>query len=310
MRRAVLIGGGALLTVGVLNLAARRASNQAEAAHPPIGEFVTIGKTRVHYVKRGSGPVIIALHGAGGNVRDFTFSLMDKLAQNHTVIAFDRPGHGYTDTLHDDGETPTEQANLLRAAARKLGVTHATVLGYSFGGIVSLAWALDDPEMVTGMVLVSAVINEWPGGVDNLYRLGGGVVLGAVFRPLAALATEARLRSGFSAVFAPQSPPDGYLDYVGMDLAVRPKTMKANGRQVAKSKPHVAELQKSYDRLKMPIELIHGTEDNSVYASIHSAPFARDHANARYTEIAGMGHGTLQLAQDEIIAAVARLDAH
>jgi pimeloyl-ACP methyl ester carboxylesterase len=279
----------------------------AEEKYPPQGEFVSIGKTRVHFVRKGSGPVIILLHGAGGSVRDFTFSLMDTLAKTHTVIAFDRPGHGYTDTLHDGGETPTEQADLLRAAARKIGVTKATLLGYSFGGIVSLSWALDAPDMVTGMVLLSAVIHEWPGGVSSLYRLGGGVVLGAVYRPLAALATDGQLRRAFGSVFEPQRPPEGYLDYVGMELAVRPKTMRANGRQVSGLKPRVVELQERYGALTMPIELIHGTADTSVYAEIHSAPFAARHENANYTEIEGMGHGTPQLAQDEILAAVQRL---
>ena len=309
MRRWVILAGGAAVAAGAVGFAARRAANRAEEKYPPQGEFVRVGKTRVHYVRKGSGPVMILVHGAGGTVRDYTFSLMDKLAKTHTVIAFDRPGHGYTDTIHDNGESPIDQAKLLHAAAEKLGVIKATIMGYSFGGIVALAWALEHPETVDGLVLVSAVINEWPGGVDTMYHLGGGLVLGAIFRPLAALATEDRLRSAFMAVFEPQSPPDGYLDYIGMELAVRPVTMRANGRQVTNLKPHVVELQKRYSELRIPIEVIHGTSDKSAYADIHSGPFAARYDNAHYTEITGMGHGTLQLAQEEILAAVGRIRA-
>lgn len=307
MRRWVILAGGAAVAAGAVGFAARRAANKAEEKFPPQGEFISVGKTRVHYVRKGSGPVMILVHGAGGSVRDYTFSLMDRLAKTHTVIAFDRPGHGYTDTLHNEGESPIEQADLLYAAAKKLGVTKATIMGYSFGGIVALAWALEHPDTVEGLVLVSAVINEWPGGVSTMYHLGGGLILGSVFRPLAALATEDRLRRAFTAVFEPQSPPEGYLDYIGMELAVRPVTMRANGRQVTNLKPHVIEMQKRYGDLDIPIELIHGNQDNSAYASIHSAPFAEQHDNAHYTEIEGMGHGTLQLAQDEILAATERL---
>lgn len=307
MRRWVILAGGAAAAAGAVGFAARRATIKAEERYPPLGDFVNVGKTRVHYVRKGSGPVMILVHGAGGTVRDYTFSLMDKLAKSHTVIAFDRPGHGYTDTMHDNGESPTEQANLLRAAAEKLAVGTATIMGFSYGGIVALAWALEHPETVDGLVLVSAVINEWPGGVASMYRLGGGMVLGPVYRPLAALAPEGQLRKAFTSVFEPQSPPEGYLDYIGMELAVRPKTMRANGRQVTKLKPHVIEMQKRYGDLKIPIELIHGTTDKSAHADIHSAPFAERYDNAHYTAIEGMGHGTLQLAQDEILAAVARI---
>lgn len=307
IRRSVLLAGSAVIAAGAVGFAARRATIKAEEKYPPLGEFVSVGQTRVHFVRKGSGPVMILIHGAGGTVRDYTFNLMDKLAKSYTVIAFDRPGHGYTDTLHGNGESPVEQANLLHAAAEKLGVTKATVIGYSLGGIVALAWALEHPDMVDGLVLVSAVINEWPGGVSTMYHLGGGVVLGTIFRPLAALATEAQLRREFTGVFAPQTPPEGFLDYIGMELAVRPATMRANGRQVTNLKPHVTALQKRYGELKIPIELIHGTSDKSAYADIHSAPFATRYDNAHYTEIKGMGHGTLQLAQEEILAATERL---
>ena len=309
MRRWVLLAAGAAAAAGAVGFAARRAALKAEEKYPPQGEFVSVGKTRVHYVRKGSGPAMILIHGAGGTMRDYTFSLMDKLAKTHTVIAFDRPGHGYTDTIHENGESPIEQARLLHAAAEKLVVGKATIMGYSFGGIVALAWALEHPETVDGLVLVSAVINEWPGGVSSMYRLGGGVVLGTVYRPLAALAPEAQLRRAFAYVFEPQSPPEGYLDYIGMELAVRPATMRANGRQVTNLKPHVVELQKRYGELKIPIEVIHGTADKSAYADIHSGPFAARYDNAQYTEIKGMGHGTLQLAQDEILTAVGRIRA-
>lgn len=307
MAGASLIGGGVALTAGVLGLAARRASKLAEQKHPPTGDFVTVGKTRVHYVKKGSGPIVIAIHGAGGNLRDYSFALLDTLAETHTVIAFDRPGHGYTDVLHESGETPTEQANLLRAAARKLGVHHATLLGYSYGGTVALAWALDDPDMITGLVLVAAVIHPWPGKVSSLYRLGGSVFLGAAYRPLAALATNAQLVKGFSSVFTPQTPPDGYLDHIGMKLAVRPATMRANGRQVCKLKAQVAELEQQYDMLKMPIEVLHGTDDKSVYANIHAEPFANTRENAKLTLIDGMGHGILHLSTRQITDAIQRV---
>ena len=80
------------LVAATLWLAARRAE-QAEAAYPPVGAFVTVDGRRVHYVLRGQGPDLVLIHGASGNLRDM-LPLVDLLAPNYRVIAFDRPGLG------------------------------------------------------------------------------------------------------------------------------------------------------------------------------------------------------------------------
>ena len=90
---ALALGLGAVLTNGMAALRADRIT----AAFPPVGEFVSVTGGRVHYVHAGQGPDVILLHGAGGNLRDFTFSLMDHLTDRYRVTAFDRPGMGYTD---------------------------------------------------------------------------------------------------------------------------------------------------------------------------------------------------------------------
>ena len=90
---AIALGLGAVLTNGMAALRADRIT----AAFPPVGEFVSVTGGRVHYVQAGQGPDVILLHGAGGNLRDFTFALMDQLTGRYRVTAFDRPGMGYTD---------------------------------------------------------------------------------------------------------------------------------------------------------------------------------------------------------------------
>ena len=101
----------------------------------------------------GSGPDLVLIHGAGGNLREFTFDLAGQLTDRYRVIAFDRPGHGWTDRLpgygglgSTKGESPMEQAALLQKAAAKLGVQRPIVVGHSYGGAVALAWGLSQPE--------------------------------------------------------------------------------------------------------------------------------------------------------------------
>ena len=88
-----------LVLIGGVNLWAGSLEKRALAEFPPEGRFLSVDGTRIHYVERGAGPVVILLHGAGGSSRDFTFDLMDRLADTYRVITFDRPGLGYSDRL-------------------------------------------------------------------------------------------------------------------------------------------------------------------------------------------------------------------
>lgn len=297
-----------LVACGSIEMKAKAETTRTEAKYPSVGQFIEIDGAPVHYTDEGSGPVVILLHGAGGNLRDWTFSLIPELSKTHRVIAFDRPGHGYTPTLHDRGESLAEQANLLHAASRALGVNAATVVGFSFGGAVSLRWALDQPDFVSGLVLVSAVSNPWEGPVDLLYRVLASPVLGQVSaNVIGGFVTKERVFEGYQNVFRPQKAPDGFIEHSAPELSVRPKSFRANARQVATVKPQIIEQSKRYKDMNTPIEIIHGDADPSVPYKIHAIPLHEKAPNSHLTTLPGMGHGAHILAQEEILAAIKRL---
>lgn len=286
----------------------QRNDRQAEIDFPPLGEFVSVGGVRVHYTRQGSGPPIVLIHGAGGNLRDFTFSLVEKLAKTHGVIAFDRPGHGYTETLHGQGESPAEQAALLAAALKRIGITKAIVGGYSYGGAVALAWALDYPEMVSGVLLMNSVSNPWVEPPSYLYTLAAGAITGPIFATgVSAFAPERLVEDTLASIFSPKPVPAGYIDYIGAPLAMRRGQLRANGRQVHRLLPYIREQSARYSELTMPIEIIHGGADLSVPATIHADQLIQQVPHATYQRIEGLGHSAQHYAQDEILAAVKRL---
>ncbi|MEL7257701.1 MAG: alpha/beta fold hydrolase, partial [Pseudomonadota bacterium] len=187
MRKKVIWAAlsAAALLAGCAGLASKR-EQTAEETHPPIGQFVEVDGTRVHVWVDGSGPDLVLIHGAGGNLRDFTFDLAGKLTNRYRVIAFDRPGLGYTDRLpgygglnNVQGESPLEQAALLQKAAQKLGVKRPIVLGHSFGGAVALAWGLNAPKDTAALVLLGGVSNPWPGELGTFYDVTGSALGGA-----------------------------------------------------------------------------------------------------------------------------------
>ena len=287
----------------------------AMAAFPPEGRILMVDGRRVHAVTRGSGPDLVLIHGASGNSRDFTFRFMDLLTDRYRVTAFDRPGMGYTDRVSDAfdgafvrrGESPSEQAALLRAAAAQLGIERPIVLGHSYGAAVALAWALDDPEGTAAVVDVAGATMPWPDPLGRLYRATESRLGGAVLPPLiAAFAPDRLVAEAVERTFAPNAEPAGYAEHLGPALSIRADSFRANARQVNSLRPAVEAMAERYSTLTMPVEIVHGDADTIVPLEVHSRPLSRLIPGANLTVLAGVGHMPHHVAPEAVIAAIDR----
>jgi pimeloyl-ACP methyl ester carboxylesterase len=275
---------------------AREASVEAE--FPASGRFIDVDGTRIHMNVSGQGLDVILIHGASGSLRDFTFELVPLLEQNYRVIAVDRPGMGRSERPKGFGgawntasEPPALQARLLQAATDQLGVTRPVVVGHSYGGAIALAWALERPDTTGGLVLLGAASNPWPGQLGFLYRMNATVFGSAVAIPLiTAFTPHAVIEDTVSEIFAPQKPPQGYMAHFGPDMTLRRSTMRANAQQVNGLKPHITEMAERYHSLTLPVEILHGTEDDTVPMEIHSIPLSLQARGAELTKMEGIGH--------------------
>ncbi|MFT6075314.1 MAG: pimeloyl-ACP methyl ester carboxylesterase [Yoonia sp.] len=315
----IALGLGAMLTAA----GAKHRTERAEESYPPLGKFVAVTGGQVHYVQEGSGPHLILLHGAGSNLREFTFDLMDRLTDRYTVTAFDRPGLGYTDRVPGvetvltatDGDSPQAQAAMLREAAAKIGITTPIVAGHSFGGIVSYAWAVagldeDSPANAAAIVSLAGVTMPWPGGLGRYYSVNGSAFGGLVTIPaISAFVPKSIVDNSIDATFAPQNPPAGYADYIGAGLTLRPSSMRANTRQVNTSRPHVVTLSARYTELTLPIEIVHGEDDTTVPIHIHAEEIEKIVSQVATTRLRGVGHMPHHAEPDVVIAAIDRAAA-
>jgi pimeloyl-ACP methyl ester carboxylesterase len=120
-------------------------------------QSLTIHGHRRAFVKEGSGPVLLLLHGLG---RDHTtwFPVIPELAKHYTVIAPDLLGHGKSDKPRADYSLGG-YANGMRDLLTVLGIDKVTVVGHSFGGGVAMQFGYQFPERTERMVLVA------PGGL-------------------------------------------------------------------------------------------------------------------------------------------------
>lgn len=155
MKRRTLLtsaAAGIVLTAG----AAGRAQEGAGMATPAAGVesgYAPVNGLQMYYEIHGAGEPLVLLHGAYGGVHLWG-PFLESLSQQHRVIAVDFQAHGRTadidrpiryETLADD----------VAALTAHLGIAQADVVGYSVGGNVGLRLAMQHPDRVHKLVVIS-----------------------------------------------------------------------------------------------------------------------------------------------------------
>lgn len=300
----------ALVTFAALTLwRAAVAERATEATYPPEGQFVTVEGVRLHAIVSGSGPDLVLIHGSMASVRDFSFALIPALAGRYRIFAIDRPGNGWSDSA-PGGESIHVQARLIRKAAAALGADRPLVMGHSYGGAVALAWAVDAPQTLAGLITVSAPSHPWMTGLPLFYRLTAHPLTRWFAIPLiTAWTPDSVIETGISGVFAPQTMPDGYLVHFGPRMSLRAAPLAQNARQRARLLDEISALVPAYPHLALPLEQVHGTADTTVSSQIHARQLVADVPGAHLAELPGIGHAPHQTEMAAVIAAIDRAAA-
>ncbi len=116
------------------------------------------GRT-VNYVDYGEGspdkhPVVF-IHGLGGSWQNFLENIPRAAAEGRRVIALDLPGHGFSE-MPDDDISISGYGRTVNALCDELDVGEVVLVGNSMGGFVGAETAIQFPDRVERLVLVSA----------------------------------------------------------------------------------------------------------------------------------------------------------
>jgi proline iminopeptidase len=103
----------------------------------------------------GSGPDVIVLHGGPGAHHDYLLPQFDDLARRRRLRYYDQRGGGRSPVGRDVPVDWPEHVSDLRALIQHWRVAPATLLGYSWGGLLALLFALEHPDQVGRLALVS-----------------------------------------------------------------------------------------------------------------------------------------------------------
>lgn len=298
------IGAGVAAAGAGLALFSQAAARRAERQAPIDGQFLEVDGARLHYVDTGEGPPIVLIHGLGGQLRNFTYALTQRLP-GRRLIAIDRPRSGYSTVRAGVEPGLADQARLIAQAIAKLGLERPLVVGHSLGGAVALALALDHPEAVGALALIAPLTqpqDEVPPVFRGLVaggesKLGRAIVANLLAVPLGAAtgkATEA-------AVFAPETAPADFATRGGGVLALRPGNVYAAMYDIRAARDEIAAMVARYGTLTLPVSILYAREDNLLDYRLHGEATAAAIPGARLQLVDG-GH-MLSVTQPGVTAA-------
>jgi pimeloyl-ACP methyl ester carboxylesterase len=259
---------------------------------------VDVGGTKFAYRELGAGsevPVVF-LHHFTAVLDDWDPRVIDGIAAEHRVIAFDNRGVGATggSVPHTVEEMGADAIAFIRA----LGLENVDLFGFSLGGGVAQMVALQAPDLVRRMILAGTGPRGGK-GIDEILKIAA----------IANLKAALTLKDSRNYLFFPRTPAGkrAAKDYfarlkerkTGRDKRISLQARLAQVRAIraaGRSEPD------DLSRITQPVLVANGDHDLMV-ASSHSTDMARRLPNAGLTIYPDSGHGGVFQHHEEFVPA-------
>lgn len=272
---------------------------------PPIAwrdtptKFVDAGGVRYAYRELGptGGVPVVFLHHFTAVLDDWDPRVIDGIAGNHHVIAFDNRGIGSSSSKvpTNVGQMGSDAISFIRA----LGYDTVDLFGFSLGGAVAQMVVLQAPELVRRLVLTGTG-PRGGGGIDKM-----GKIVGLAYLKAALARVDARNYLFFPRTPAGKRAADNYFARLAERTTDRDEKISHQAR-LAQLKAIVQGGKATPDDLSVitqPAFVANGDNDLMV-ASEHSADLARRLPNAQLTIYPDSGHGGVFQYHDQFVPAV------
>ena len=155
----------------------------------PKTGYAPVNGLSMYYEIHGAGQPLILIHGGVG-LTDSLWEIMPALSSRRRVVAVDLQAHGRTADI-DRPLRYESMADDISSLMKYLGIDKADVMGYSLGGGVALRMAIQHPNLMARLIVISAPCKR-----DGWYPEIRAAM--AQSRPTQADRSVARLSSGWS----------------------------------------------------------------------------------------------------------------
>lgn len=116
----------------------------------------------IHVEVRGRTPQAVFVHGFGGDLSAWD-EVWRALGEDFPAMRYDLRGFGRSRAR---GDEPFDYADDMLRVLDDVGIARADVIGVSMGGRIALNFALDHPERVRNLVLISPGLTAWEWSED------------------------------------------------------------------------------------------------------------------------------------------------
>ena len=296
-----------VIVIGGLVLFSAWTARRVEAAVPPIGRFLEVDGTKIHYVDEGTGPAIVFVHGLAGQMQHLSYALRERLRTDYRVVFLDRPGAGYSERKPGASARLRAQGDMVAAFIRTLGLERPLVVGHSLGGAVALATALDHPEQVGGLALIAPLTHLQTDVPEALRRLA---IASPVVRRIVAwtVAVPSTIRNGRAAlreIFAPDPIPGDFPTRGGGLLGLRPKAFFSASSDMVAVQDDLEAMVARYPGLGIPVGILYGTADRILSHKVQGQPMVGKVPGATLDLVEEGGHMLPITAVDRTVRFIA-----
>lgn len=208
----------------------------------------------IHYIEenRQGNPLVVLLHGLGANSASWQLQIPPLTRQGFHVLAPDAPGFGRSTYPRNNVSIPIT-AGFMAEFIEKMGNEQAVMVGISMGGALALQVALDNPQLVQGLVLVNTFASLRPKRpLVWLYFIWRFILVHTIGIPAQARAVALR-------IFPKPEQELLRKQLIDQVLQSSPRAYRATMRALAHFN-----VQKRLSEIHCPTLIITGKEDNTV----------------------------------------------
>lgn len=125
--------------------------------YPYRGRYLQLGKARMHYLDEGQGSVLLALHG-NPTWSIYYRHLVEGLRDSYRLVVPDHIGCGLSDMPGDDDYSYRLEQRVrdVESLVAHLGLSSITLVLHDWGGMIGLAFACRNPQLVKRIVLMNS----------------------------------------------------------------------------------------------------------------------------------------------------------
>jgi pimeloyl-ACP methyl ester carboxylesterase len=140
----------------------------------PAREIISYDDVRIEVLAEGSGPLIVMLPSRGRGAEDFDAVAIELAKAGFRVVRPQPRGAGQSrGPMH--GLTLHDLARDIATVIRHEDGGPAVIVGHAFGSWVARMTAVDDPELVRGVVMAAAAAKAYPAGFSGAKELSDAV---------------------------------------------------------------------------------------------------------------------------------------